>query len=813
MLKSDGIGAQAKNVVDEVRKGLGKVTMPVQLTLDPGVTQKLNAEMVKLQASIKPLTIPVNFGTPGGMPSGGGTPWGASSLNLPMLMAQQTQQIIQGLTPSQSPNWSYLMRGGGASPGPGGGGAGSGSMFNPLGPRGLARMLGSGVAAYGALEAINVTTGLLNASDTARHPERQLREMEHFGSMHNAGDDPFMHEQAKTMASQAAGKEMREAFETIPVIGSLAKFSEAVLGSARAAESAEKTTRRITEGHEAVLKTRDANDTRGVEQTGDNRAALLKQQADERRKFTNNFSIVRSDLEDAKRRGDKTAIGQAQKNMDDLRAEWSTTLDQQSRELDLFDQDEGTKDSASGTKVRGSRYAATAAGQRQSGNPLGAMLTQQKGARESSWQKYQDQLDRTDLDPRERTRLEAEQSAAMSALAAQQRLEYGTAATGVNLGREGLRARSDELGSRLSGNPDEAARKTLKAEQDRQYEELKLRDAGMAAIYKNEVAPKEREQQEKEIAARRISEATETAQRIKDIEGRAQDEVLRAQGHTYEAMENESKRQTASRIADLERQATAMDSIDKKRAGQLRDEAAAEKKAGKDRLDAIEAAASREADVGLRRADNDANVAQMEAGGHNFAAHKQAIEDRHSEEVDKIMREGGDDVMERLAAAGARRDAEMTRLNTGRAYANRSIDIGTADATAHAHGQAGVGSVLSMTAQFRDMERDAADDPEQMQRVHDYEEAKIAATKRDFTPTASYHGLSDYHDAIQTSIGRGGSFREALDTLGNFKPGDGSTSVDSDVLPDGLRDASKNMNDAAKTIKNFRGIAVIGGNS
>lgn len=689
-------------------------------------------------------------------------------------------------------------------------------------------MLGSGAIGYGALAAADFGASAANALNTGAHPERFLRDMESLGATHNASSDPFLQSQSKIMARQGMDRETLDAVENLPLLGHLVKLGDAALGVSRAMDDAAKATRGVTELHEYNTKRRDALETRFASLSGDEQGVLNAKHKQEAEKDANDLRFAENKLTAAMKDGDSRGIFQAAQELS--RTKSTSRANREARELEnqLQDESQDLRDDTSDSRVRGSRYAATAAGQRQAGNPLGAMLTQQKSARESSWQKYQDQLDRTDLDPRERTRLEAEQSAAMSALAAQQRLEYGTAATGINLGREGMRARSDELGSRLAGNPDEAARKTLKAEQDRQYEELKLRDAGMAAIYKNEVAPKEREQQEKEIATRRISEASETATRIKDIEGRAQDEILRAQGHTYEAMTNESKRQTDARVADLERQATAMDSIDKKRAGQLRDEAAAEKKAGKDRLGAIEAAASREADIGLRRADNDANVAQMEAGGHNFAAHKQAIEDRHSEEVDKIMREGGEGMMENLAAAGARRDAAMTRLNTGRAYANRDTDIATREAEAHAHGQAGVGNVLAMQAQFRDMEKDAAGDPAQLMRVHRYEQARMAATKRDMTPSTAYFGLSAFHDAVQTSIGRGSVNTEAIELMKAFRPGDGrpdrskaSGAFDSTVgdrgpgapYPADVASAAKNMNEAANTIKNFRGVAVIGGNN
>jgi len=88
-------------------------------------------------------------------------------------------------------------RGGGSS-----GGGGSRSFTgNPFSKRGVARLLGSGLAVYGLSEAANIASGFLNAADTANHPGRILHGYQDQNIAASAMNDPYLQGKAQQSAT------------------------------------------------------------------------------------------------------------------------------------------------------------------------------------------------------------------------------------------------------------------------------------------------------------------------------------------------------------------------------------------------------------------------------------------------------------------------------------------------------------------------------------------------------------------------------------------------------------------------------------
>lgn len=74
------------------------------------------ATVSRMGTGFQPIWGPVGasggFGGPPNMPAGPGSagmPWGSASPNWSYLLSQQSQSIVQGLSPTSSPNWSYLL--------------------------------------------------------------------------------------------------------------------------------------------------------------------------------------------------------------------------------------------------------------------------------------------------------------------------------------------------------------------------------------------------------------------------------------------------------------------------------------------------------------------------------------------------------------------------------------------------------------------------------------------------------------------------------------------------------------------------------
>jgi len=218
-----------------------------EVKLDPQLQQKLNAIIASIK--VTPITIPVNF-VPGNMPNMTG------GMNMP-------------------------GAGGGAMPGIGGGGGG-GNLYNPFGPRGLSRMVGSGLAAYGFMEAMSIQRqGQQNAQSFASaggNMDAQARAM-------LEGRDKLLHGSfARKMLSSFSRLPRPQGYEQENILASL--------DDTKATTAAGDT--RYRSGMESIGRDRAAGiaSAKGIERQRRESAALLRQATEANRAVTESDSAA-----------------------------------------------------------------------------------------------------------------------------------------------------------------------------------------------------------------------------------------------------------------------------------------------------------------------------------------------------------------------------------------------------------------------------------------------------------------------------------------------------------------------------------------
>lgn len=108
---------------------------------------------------------------------------------------------------------------------------GMGGSFNPFSARGLARLTGSGVAAFGVLEAMRVSTGFMEAESVGEHPDRILRGWEGEAQGRHAALDPFLQKSASELTEVNYKQKVAEAQEQIPLAGTVFQFIHALTDS------------------------------------------------------------------------------------------------------------------------------------------------------------------------------------------------------------------------------------------------------------------------------------------------------------------------------------------------------------------------------------------------------------------------------------------------------------------------------------------------------------------------------------------------------------------------------------------------------
>lgn len=842
--------ADYKAMVAEMRaegQKLSSAPVQVQVTfkIDPQAQAKLNAAVAKI--TVSPIVIPVTFAPgpmPGGVPGGVGLPFGASSPNFSMMLAQQAQQIVQGLAPTSSPNWSYLM-GGRGGPGAAPGGAGGGNLYNPLSPRGLSRFMGSGLAAYGALSAVHLATGLIEADQIASHPERVLRQWDHVGALHDVNTDPIMRGQAQTIAKVEGEKKVLETFSSVPLVGVLVKFVDAVTGATKALEDQEHAANHLVSIHQYSQAQNDATDETFAKLTYDPVTVRRLQRKKDETEDKNVLNAAQRDYDSAmaaqkQRRvgseysdaelGDEQEVVVTRKVLEEKKA----ASGRNKRKNDALDaeivREERARQASSNSSVSVSGVREQASRDEVAGNPLDAMLHRNRAEFEELDQSFQARL--TKASPAERARIKAERDAAVLALNAKQGLGAARLTRDQALSGRGLTAEGQVLDAALGGDPDKAARIALATRQDRRYTELQGKDAAEAERYKSEVMPKEQKELEGRQHREREKETGDSEARIVDIEKAAGEKSLRARGQVYAATAAALKRSIDDRVGQLEREAKAETDVQRKR--EKLTEAAAVRRAGAQEVRDMDEAHLRQTGNDRHDAMAELGTTELEAGGQTRDARDKRLLDRYDADRRRIYEQYGENPPTR--ALEVARNNELTaaraRYSGGRAMADRedfhsdrSLGIATADASAHAQGQHNVGQVLDLAAHVDDLMQDAGDDPMRQRRVQAFAKAKVAEFRRNLKPQAGkVFDLVGYHDALQSSITSGASNEEALKLLdaigkgagpngrkpGQAGPGGAGAPPLIDQAARDMGDASKNLNAAAQIIKNAKQIAVIG---
>jgi hypothetical protein len=118
--------------------------------------------------------------------------------------------------------------GGGGGYGGYGGNIRAANMFSV---RGLAARLGVPLAAaYAASESLRLSASLVEANETASHPERILRQFDHVGSQFTAANDPVMRQLSVGIAQISGREQTQAAFEAIPILGSAFRLAASASG-------------------------------------------------------------------------------------------------------------------------------------------------------------------------------------------------------------------------------------------------------------------------------------------------------------------------------------------------------------------------------------------------------------------------------------------------------------------------------------------------------------------------------------------------------------------------------------------------------
>lgn len=349
------------------------------------------------------------------------------------------------------------------------------------------------------------------------------------------------------------------------------------------------------------------------------------------------------------------------------------------------------------------------------------------------------------------------------------------------------------------GATDEAALTQFKEKQRQEYRGRKEKfGAGEADAYKSTVQDPELVQFQDKQRREREKEEADSAARITDIYGAADEQRLKSTGAVYAAMESSTKRHIDDQIGQLKRLENEQIKGSKKQL-ELHNEVIAAQAAGVTTLGALRAGAGRDAELAQRDAGQDLDTAGMDAGGHHREARQKAIRDKYENEAQKIIEEQNtpEVTTSKLRTAEMKRDAATQREESSRVAPNTAMAIQGQDAAARSHGQEGVGGVLSFGDEIRKKYQDAGGDKAQAKLVDDYRDSEVAARKRELRPkdAGMKYGGAEYHDVLQQQINTGYGHGEAMKKLMVISGMD----VSNAGTPEGaMKGAAKDLSDVVK---------------
>ena len=319
------------------------------------------------------------------------------------------------------------------------------------------------------------------------------------------------------------------------------------------------------------------------------------------------------------------------------------------------------------------------------------------------------------------------------------------------------------------GATDEAALTQFKEKLRQEYRGRKEKfGADEADAYKSKVQDPELVQFQDKQRREREKEEADSAARITDIYGAADEQRLKSTGAVYAAMESSTKRHIDDQIGQLKRLENEQIKGSKKQL-ELHNEVIAAQAAGATTLGAMRAGAGRDAELAQRDAGQDLDAAGMDAGGRHREARQKAIRDKYENEAQKIIEEQNtpEVTTSKLRTAEMKRDAATQREESSRVAPNTAMANAGIDAAARSRGQEGVGSVLSFADEIRKKYQDAGGDRAQAKLVDDYRDSEVAARKRELRPkdAGMKYGGAEYHDVLQQQINTGYGHGEAMKKL------------------------------------------------
>lgn len=142
--------------------------------------------------------------------------------------------------------------------------------------RGLASKLGIGITGvFAALEGIKIASAYAHVADTEAHPER-TRDAMSMGSKYGIEGNSVLSGVASQTDALSNQKATREVFESIPLVGTLVKFTHALDGSTQAIEENAKRLQRVAQLNEKSIAMIDAGAVAHAEEHGKEGAGKLQ---------------------------------------------------------------------------------------------------------------------------------------------------------------------------------------------------------------------------------------------------------------------------------------------------------------------------------------------------------------------------------------------------------------------------------------------------------------------------------------------------------------------------------------------------------
>lgn len=217
-LIADKIQADAKRIETQLKQSMPQINIPLGLD-----TKALQASLDAFAKTIKPINVPINpvwTGMPA-MPGGGGMgglPMGSASPNLAYYFGGLQQQM-QGMMPTSSPNWSYLLAQGGG----GGGGQPRQPQGRMAGIQGLFRMamIARAAADIGSAGYESARAGYYSLSDSGAEMtdtsaiQSRRERLDHHGKIERFTDTEKQYDTRSAGAVEAGQKAIR----SLPLLG------------------------------------------------------------------------------------------------------------------------------------------------------------------------------------------------------------------------------------------------------------------------------------------------------------------------------------------------------------------------------------------------------------------------------------------------------------------------------------------------------------------------------------------------------------------------------------------------------------------